>query len=102
EAGFNALARRVFAALARDFTLCHVHANNFCTVRVLAGCFPMPETLELSYVKSSLVKRTPSRTVYPTAIDAPNYHQLPELALWHFPFLPGSDAIEFRPLGEDQ
>ena len=58
----------------------------------------MPETLGLSSIKSSLVTREPSRTVYPTDIDAPNYHQFPELALWHFPFLPGSDAIEFRHL----
>jgi hypothetical protein len=86
-------------ALARDFTLCQVHANNFCNVRVLAGCFLMPETLELSYIKTSLVKRAPSRTAYPTDIDAPNYHQLPELTLWHFPFLPGSDAAEFKALG---
>jgi len=100
EPEFNALARRVFARLTSQFTLCHVHANNFCTVRVLAGCFPMPETLELTYVKTSLVKRAPSRTVYPTEFDTPNYHQLPELALWHFPFLPGSETITFEALSE--
>jgi hypothetical protein len=95
EPAFNAEARKVFAILAAHFTLCHVHANNFCSVRVLAGCFPIPETLELTYIRSALVTRAPSKTVYPTEIDAPNYPQFPELLLWHFPFLPGSDTIAF-------
>ena len=81
--------------LAARFTLCHVHANNFCTVRILADCFPIPETLELTYIRSDLVTRTPSRTFYPTEIDEPNYPQFPELLLWYFPFLPGSNTIQF-------
>ena len=95
DPAFNAVARNVFEILAKDFTLCDVHANNFCTVRVLAGCFPVPEALELTYIKSSLVTRAPSRTIYPTELDTPNFHQFPELLLWYFPFLPGSNAIDF-------
>jgi hypothetical protein len=95
DPAFNVIARKVFEILAKDFTLCHVHANNFCTVRVLAGCFPVPEALELTYIKSSLVTRAPSRTIYPTELDAPNFHHFPELLLWYFPFLPGSNAIDF-------
>lgn len=95
DPAFNAIARRVLGSIATHFTLCHVHANNFCTMRILAGCFPVLETLELTYIRSDLVKRAPSRTVYPTAIDVPNYHQFADHMLWHFPFLPGSDAIRF-------
>jgi hypothetical protein len=95
DPAFNAIARGVFENLSKNFTLCHVHANNFCTVRVLAGCFPVPESLELTYIKSSLVTRAPSTTVYPTELDTPNFHQFPELLLWYFPFLPGSSAIQF-------
>jgi len=98
EPAFNADARRIFQMLATHFTLCHVHANNFCTVRILAGCFPIPETLELTYIRSDLVTRTPSMTFYPTEIDAPNYPQFPELLLWYFPFLPGSNTIKFPTL----
>jgi hypothetical protein len=63
---FNADAQRIFEMLATHFMLCRVHANNFCTLRILAGCFPIPETLELTYIRSALVTRTPSRTGYPT------------------------------------
>jgi hypothetical protein len=95
---FNAGARRVLAKLAAHFTLCHVHANNFNAIGVLADCFPFPETVELSYIRSDLVTRVPSATTYPTAIDAPNYHQFPEISMWFYPFLPGSEAIEFSTL----
>jgi hypothetical protein len=77
------------------FTLCHVHANNFSHVKVLADCFPMPETLELTYIGTDLVSRASSKTIYPTELDKPNFHQFPELMLWYFPFVPGSDAIRF-------
>ena len=92
---FNTLARRVLSKLASIFTLCHVHANNFNRVRVLADCFPMPETLELTYIRTDLVSRASSKTIYPTELDKPNFHQFPELMLWYFPFVPGSDAIRF-------
>lgn len=95
DPGFNANARKVFEALAKDFTLCHVHANNFSRVRVLADSFPIPEALELTYIKSSLVTRAPSKTIYPTELDKPNFHQFPDLLLWYFPFLPGSNAVDF-------
>ena len=93
---FNTVARRVLSKLASIFTLCHVHANNFSRVRVLADCFPMPETLELTYIRTDLVSRASSKTIYPTELDKPNFHQFPELMLWYFPFVPGSDAIRFN------
>ncbi len=92
---FIEIAHRVFAKLAANFTLCHVHANNFCSVKVLAGCFPMPETLELTYVRTDLIVRAPSATTYPTSLDTPNYHQFADLMMWYFPFLPGSDLVAF-------
>jgi hypothetical protein len=93
QPGFNTIARRVLGKLAAHFTLCHVHGNNFCTVRVLAGSFPVPESLELTYIRQDLAGRRPSRTTYPTDIDAPNYPQFPELLLWYFPFLPHDGTI---------
>jgi hypothetical protein len=92
---FNLVARNALAKLASCFTLCHVHANNFGNIRVIANCFPIPEALELTYIRTNLVTRTPSSTVYPTELDSPNFHQFPELMMWYFPFIPGSDSISF-------
>jgi hypothetical protein len=95
ENNFNAAARSALAKLASRFTLCHVHANNFCSIRVIANCFPIPESLELTYVRSDLVTRAPSTTMYPTALDQVNFHQFPDLMMWFFPFMPGSESIKF-------
>jgi hypothetical protein len=91
---FNAGARAALRKLAADFTLCHVHANNFGAVRVVGG-FSVPEALEVTYIRSDLVTRAPSATIYPTPIDTPNYHYWPDHLLWYFPFLPGSGAMRF-------
>jgi hypothetical protein len=44
--------------------------------------------LELSYVRSDLVERLPSRTLYPTELDAPNVGRAADTPLWFFPFAP--------------
>jgi Flp pilus assembly protein TadD len=95
---FNARVQRGLRKLASHFTLCHVHANNFSPIRIVGG-FPLPEALELTYIRSDLVRRTPSTTLYPTSIDRPNFPQFPDHLLWFFPFLPGSEAVQ--PPAED-
>jgi hypothetical protein len=62
---------------------------------VLADCFPITDALELTYIRSDLVSRASSRTIYPTELDRPNFHPFPDLMLGFFPFMPGSDAIKF-------
>lgn len=91
---FNASAQAALRKLAAHFTLCHVHANNFGSVKVIGG-FPVPETLEVTYIRSDLVTPAPSATIYPTPVDTPNYHCWPDHLLWYFPFLPGSEALQF-------
>lgn len=91
---FNAAAQASLRKLAAYFTLCHVHANNFGMVRIVGG-FPVPEALELTFIRSDLVKRAPSTTVYPTPIDTPNYPEWPDHLLWYFPFLPSTGAMRF-------
>ena len=95
---FNAKVQRALRKISSAFTLCHVHANNFSPIRIVAG-FPVPEALELTYIRSDLVTRMPSTTLYPTSIDRPNFPQFPDHLLWFFPFLPGSEAIQ--PPAED-
>lgn len=73
--------------LAADFTLFHVHANNAGQSQLVHG-FHVHPLLELSYVRTDLVRRAPNRTVYPSPLDPPNVPGNPEVALWHYPFLP--------------
>jgi FkbM family methyltransferase len=80
---------RVFSKLNKYFTLYHVHANNFdgeSTYTFLSGV-PVPNLIELSFVRSDLIQRRPSQTLYPTPIDCPNVHP-EDKRLWFFPFLP--------------
>ena len=71
------------------FTLFHVHANNYDGPDAyhIVGGFPVSNLLELSYIKTGLVRRRRSMTLYPTAFDYPNTGHKDKL-LWMFPFLP--------------
>lgn len=87
----------------RHFTLFHVHANN-CDgpdgIRIVAG-FPVSNLLELSYIKTSAVTRSASRTLYPTAFDYPNVPAKDKL-LWFYPFLPTLAKTEDFAVCEDR
>lgn len=87
------LYRKVFVAalekINRHFTLFHVHANNVDgpdTYKYVSG-MPVSVLMEVSYIRTDLVNRRPSRTVYPTPIDVPNFHDRDRL-LWMYPFVP--------------
>lgn len=90
---FNARVQAALAALALDFTPVHVHGNNFGTIGQTGG-FAMVETLEVTYVRRDLFETVPSTTIYPTLHDTPNFDERPDLRLWFFPFLPGSQRLE--------
>ncbi len=80
---------RVFSKLNKYFTLFHVHANNYDgqnSYGFISG-LPVSNLLELSYVRSDLVEKRLSRTLYPTRLDYPNVHPH-DKKLWFFPFLP--------------
>lgn len=81
----------MFDKLNATHTLFHVHANNYRGYDSLALVEGMlvANILELSYVKTSLVERRPSRTIYPTELDSPNRPH-PELPLLFYPFVPAS------------
>ena len=85
------------AKLNRDFTLFHVHANNFDGAdhfHVVDG-MPTVNLIELSFIRTAKVRRSPSRTVYPTDLDAPNGEPRDKL-LWIYPYFPtSSDSIAF-------
>jgi hypothetical protein len=87
---------RIFRRLNSIFTLFHVHANNWDGqngVSVVGGV-PVSSLLELSYIKSSIVHRRPSQTLYPTDLDYPNVTRFQDKLLWFYPFLPTSITKE--------
>jgi hypothetical protein len=90
---------RITAGLARlheTHTLFHVHANNHSPPMVVEG-FAVSNLLELSWVRTDLVQRLPSRTLYPTELDDPNVRRAADTLLWFHPFLPvGLDAHELQ------
>lgn len=81
------LAHRALSNLARGFTLFHVHANNYAAVGLVEQ-FVVCDVLELSYIRSDRVRRSPSRTLYPTALDTANNPRARDMPLWFFPFAP--------------
>lgn len=95
--GDPAFRARFVAALSSinsDFTLFHVHANNYGNIGFVDG-FAVADVIELSYVRSDLVEKKISTSIYPTPIDFPNRPQHPDHLLWFYPFLPvASEANE--------
>lgn len=96
--GFRAKFVRMLSRLTAHYTLFHVHANNWDggnTYTFISGV-PVSSLLELSFVRSDLVERRPSRTLYPTPLDYPCVHPH-DKKLWFFPFLPtGLTLAEFH------
>ena len=76
DSDFRAQFCRIFQKLNRIFTLFHVHANNWDGPNgfaVVCG-IPVSPLLELSYIRSTSVRRRQSQTLYPTALDYPNIY----------------------------
>lgn len=98
DPAFRARFTEVIGRLNEELTLFHVHANNFDgpdALRIVGGV-PVSNLLELSYVRTATVKRSPSRTLYPTELDYPNTPKADKL-LWFYPFAPtGIDASDYR------
>jgi hypothetical protein len=89
---------QVLEKINHDFTLFHVHANNYAEIQIVAG-FPICQVLEVSYVRSDLITRARSKTIYPTPLDSPNNRSRMDHPLLFFPFAPmnfsgDNDALE--------
>jgi hypothetical protein len=87
DPNFRAKFTAAFSRINSLFTLFHVHANNHGSIGFVHGLIVV-DTLELSYVRSHLVKRQDSTTIYPTVFDFPNWASRPDYLLWFYPFLP--------------
>jgi len=84
--------KRSLEVLNKDFTLYHVHANNCAPVLTVHG-FCVADVIEVSYVRTSLVERRASATVYPSALNKANRPDFYDHPLLFYPFLPASADI---------
>jgi hypothetical protein len=87
DPAFRAKFVSAFSRINSVFTLFHVHANNYGHIGFVDG-FVIPDVLELYYVRSELVEKEASATLYPTIFDFPNWPPRPDYLLWFYPFLP--------------
>ena len=93
---FRSVVTEAMRRISDCFTLFHVHANNCRKLAVVDG-FMVADVLELSFVRTDLVARKRSTTLYPTIDDLGNNHVVHDHALLFYPFLPTTaDPREIR------
>lgn len=97
---FRQRAFRLFAALRDLFEVIHVHGNNFSGVRIVDG-LPVPDCIEISYVRKDLYSFIPSAEVFPGPLDAANDASRPDLDLGTFRFDASSPRAAV-PVGLDE
>lgn len=78
-----ACAQRVFAKLAAQFALVHVHGNN-CAAQVIMGNHLFPKSIELTLVNRARYVTQPSQETFPGTLDRPNDPTLPDFHLGTF------------------
>ena len=84
---FADLVTRSLRNINAQFTLFHVHGNNCTELHVVSG-LTVASVLELSYVRTSLVRRAASSAVYPSPLSCGNDPRRRDMALLFHPFLP--------------
>lgn len=95
EPAFREKFNKMFRKINRLFTLFHVHANNHNGANGfdIVGGVLVSSLMEFTYIKTTSVSRSKSRTLYPTAYDYPCVGYKDKL-LWFFPFMPTHASIE--------
>ena len=81
-------AHKALTNITYNFSVHHVHANNFAPISIIDG-FAVADVIELSLVRRDISAVKPSRTIFPTSLDAPNNIMLPDHMLAFYPFYPG-------------
>lgn len=79
--------------LNAQFTLFHVHANNCRELSIVEG-FMVADVIEVSFIKTDIVTRYPSKTVYPSVINKANFPGYHDYPLLFFPFMPSSATLD--------
>ncbi|MPZ37431.1 MAG: glycosyltransferase [Rhizobiales bacterium] len=78
-------ATRVLVKLANTHAPVHVHGNNFGSFNIVDGV-PVPDVLEVTYVRRSSYSLEPSAESFPTVLDRPNNPSASDVYLGRFAF----------------
>jgi hypothetical protein len=78
-------AERVLGKLASTHMPVHVHGNNYGAFRIVEG-IPVPDVLEVSFVRRSSYATEPGSESFPTILDRPNNPGAPDIYLGRFAF----------------
>jgi Methyltransferase domain len=85
ERDWSAVFMRVLQKIHRSHAVHHVHANNWGRYQIVANV-PVPDVLEVSYIRRDIFRLASSTEIYPTPIDAPCDPSQPEIHLGSFVF----------------
>lgn len=92
DAAYAQAMHNAILNLTRNHRVIHVHGNNYSSWS-LAGGVPIPETIEITFVRADDNKQLiPSNELFPTELDRPNHPHRADLYLGKFMFqrLPAS------------
>ena len=85
EPEWRAKTQRVLGKLFSTHIPYHVHANNWADFQIMEGV-PVPDVLEVSYLRRDEHVFTPSTATFPTAFDIPCHPDRPDIMLGNFRF----------------
>lgn len=85
DAQWRARAYRGLSRLVVDFSVVHVHANNYSPLVEVDG-ITVPSVLELSFASRRWYDFEPGSETFPTPLDRPNNPDRPDFALGNFAF----------------
>lgn len=85
EHDWLARTQRVLGKLNRSHVAFHVHANNWGDFQIIDGV-PVPDVIEISYIRRDEHTIRPSSELYPTPLDAPCHPERPDIVLGSFRF----------------
>jgi hypothetical protein len=77
--------RKAIIALTADHHLVHVHGNNYGPYLIMGGV-PIPDSLELTFVRKDDKTFEASDEIFPTSLDVPNNPGLADYRLGAFRF----------------
>lgn len=80
EKDFLKMVSTIFEKIYKNFSICHVHPNNFCGVAELDGIV-VPRVLEITFIRNDYIKKCSSneKIVLPHRLDRKNVSNKKEI-----------------------
>ena len=82
EKNFLKVTSAIFEKLYQNFSICHVHPNNFSGLATVKG-ISVPKNLEITFVRNDLIKRCSlnSKIALPHDLDKKNVQNIPDIVM---------------------